>query len=241
MNQTLNTILYSIIAGASTLVGILFVDKFQKKVTQKTVIFVSFAAGVLLAAAFLNILPEALALNKDALLYVLFTILVLYLLEQRIAFHTCHDEHCDFHQSLSTIGILGLSFHSILDGIIIGVGFEASNSLGLIAAFGVLMHEFPEGVSIFSLLTHANYERKKKYLYSVLVALATPFGAILILFFVKEIDANILGILLSIAAGSFIYIGASDLIPETHRKLSPMNTPMVLAGAAIIYLANLLI
>ena len=239
--QTLNTIIYSTIAGAATIVGILFVDKFQRKVTQKTIVFVSFAAGVLLSAAFLNILPEALDLNADALIYVLITILFLYLLEQRIAFHTCHDEQCDFHQSISVMGIFGLGFHSLLDGIIIGVGFEASNTLGLITTFGVLMHEFPEGVSIFSLLTHANYERRKKYFYSFLVALATPVGAILTLFFVKEIDFSILGILLSIAAGSFIYIGASDLIPETHRKLNPMNTPMVIAGAAIIYLANLFI
>lgn len=239
MDQALNTIIYSTIAGVSTFLGILLAFKFRKKIISKNILFVSFAAGILLTAAFINIIPEAIELNPGSLMYVLLAIIFLYTLEQRLTFHTCHDEKCDAHYHKGLIGTLGIGFHSLLDGLIIGVGFQAGHTVGLIATFGVLMHEIPEGISIFSILLHSGYEKKKALLNSAYVALATPLGAILALLFLSNIDSNILGILLALAAGSFIYIGASDLLPETHRKLSNFSVPLVFTGALVIYLANL--
>jgi len=216
--------------------------KFQNKMKSKIILFVSFAAGVLLGAAFINIIPEAIHFNPDALTYVLVSILFLYIIEQRISFHTCHDEECEGHSNQKGIfWSSGLGFHSLLDGIIIGAGFEASYSIGIIATLGILMHKFPAGISLFSMLLHDGYKKSKALTYSIYVALATPLGAIISLLFLKNINQNVLGIFLAIAGGTFIYIGATDLIPETHKKLNNLNVPFVLLGAFIIYLAHYII
>ena len=85
---------------------------------------------------------------------------------------------------------------------------------------------------------HAGFERPRAVIYSVAVASATPFGAIAGYLFLRNIQADVLGALLGIAAGSFLYIAASDLLPETHRRASPYILPLVASGAAAMFLVG---
>ncbi|MCL5093956.1 MAG: ZIP family metal transporter [Patescibacteria group bacterium] len=220
----------------STMLGSLLVFKFDLKIRDKMVFFISFATGILLTTAFLDVLPEALELNKNALFYALISILALYILEQRIAIHTCHDEECETHYSKETISIFGLGLHSLLDGLVIGAGFSASFSLGLLASLGVIFHKIPEGISIYSIFTHIGNDTKKAIKYAFLIAVITPLGAVLSLIFLRELNPSYIGIALAFAAGSLIYIGATDLIPETHEKFHKLNSIFVLLGVGIIYL-----
>lgn len=239
--QTLNIILYSAIAGISTLLGSFLVIKYEAWTKKNMIFLISLATGILLATAFLDILPESLELNENALVFALISILLLYVLEQRIIIHSCHNEECSHKDAKGAISILGLSLHSLIDGLIIGAGFSFSNSLGMITSFGVIMHEIPEGISIYSILTYNKFKKNTALAYSTLVAVATPIGAIVSTMLFKNISPEQLGIWMAFAAGSIIYIGASDLIPETHEKANQLNVLFVLLGAGIIFFATKII
>ncbi|PIZ00733.1 hypothetical protein COY62_01230 [bacterium (Candidatus Howlettbacteria) CG_4_10_14_0_8_um_filter_40_9] len=239
--QTLNIILYSTIAGISTLLGSYLVIKYETWTKKNMIFLISLATGILLATAFLDILPESLELNENALVFALISILLLYVLEQRIIIHSCHNEECNQKDAKGTISIMGLSLHSLIDGLIIGAGFSFSNSLGMITSFGVIMHEIPEGISIYSILSYNGFKQKTALAYSSLVAVATPFGAVASTILFKNISSEALGVWLAFAAGSIIYIGASDLIPETHEKANQLNVLFVLLGAGIIFYATKII
>jgi ZIP family zinc transporter/zinc and cadmium transporter len=122
----------------------------------------------------------------------------------------------------------------LVDGVIIGVGFELDPKLGLITALGVISHELPEGVTTFSLLINS-IKRKTALRLSMAVALATPLGALMSLTFIGSLPKEVIGLLLAVAGGSFLYIGASDLIPETHGEKGFVNAGFLLLGVVILY------
>ncbi len=243
-----NATLYSSFAGLATLVGVYLVLKREAWSRRGSIYLVSFASGSLLSAALLDILPESLELNENASLYVLLSFLAFYILEQNVVMHASHEnvECCpgdERHRrhSLGMISFLGIGFHSLLDGVIIGAGFLDNPATGLIATIGVIGHELPEGLSIMGVLFHAGFPRRRALIYSAIVALATPVGTVLSYKLLRNVGIDFLGTLLGVAAGSFLYIAASDLIPETRRESSPYNVPLVIGGMLALFILKLLL
>ena len=230
-------IIYGGLAGFATILGILLILYKRDLAKKYSVYLVSFAAGVLLGASFFDLIPEAIEHNPQSLMLVLGGIMIFYFLEHFIVVHICKEEDCKKHR-FGIMTIVGLGLHSLIDGVAIGVGFGISSSLGLITALAVISHEIPEGIIASSLLLSSNFERKKGILYSTLVAVATPIGAILTFFFVGSFSESVLGMLLAMTAGSFIYIAAADLIPETHEKSSRKAGIMILVGIAFLYFVS---
>ena len=230
--------LYSTFAGLATLLGVFFILKKESWAKRNSFYLISFSAGVILTIGFLHLLPEAIENTRYAFHTILFTILGFYTLEHVMVIHHCNEEDCDVH-TLSSVAVAGMIFHSLLDGFIIGVSFEASAKIGIVAAFGVLLHKIPVGLSVTSMLLHDNIERAKVLRFGILIALATPVGAILSFFITRQMPPQALGILLAISAGSFVYLGASDLLPETHKKQHKSNILMVFLGVGIILVAGL--
>ena len=230
-----NVIIYSFLAGLATIFGIYLVRRFENLVKKNIVFLISFAIGVLLSTAFFHLLPESIDLTPQKWFYwTLGVIIFLYLIEHSIIIHSCREEKCEIH-TLGTISLLGLGFHSLVDGIIIGAGFGISFTLGLLTSLAVIFHETAEGTFTYTLLIQDNVSRDKALLYSFLVALATPFGAISTFLILEKISPEALGALLAIASGSFIYIGASDLIPETHKKFNFLNIFLVILGIFFVF------
>ncbi|MFC1957931.1 ZIP family metal transporter, partial [Chloroflexota bacterium] len=128
----------------------------------------------------------------------------------------------------------GLFLHSLIDGFIIAVGFEVSLELGLFAATGVILHELPEGITSFTLIMRSMRKRTALIL-SVAVALATPVGAAIALGPLSGMSESALGAMMAVAGGSFLYIAASDLIPETHEKNVLQNVISLLTGVGLLY------
>jgi zinc and cadmium transporter len=122
----------------------------------------------------------------------------------------------------------------LVDGIIIGVGFEIDPKLGALTSLGVISHELPEGVTTFSLLI-SSIARKTALKLSIAVALATPLGALISLAFIDGLSEAMVGILLAMAGGSFLYIGGSDLVPETHEKKGFQNAGFLLLGVLFLF------
>ncbi len=237
--QLFNTLLYSLIAGLATLAGVYLLFLKEGWAENHAIYFLSFSAGTILTVAFTHMLPEALALNTSSLAIALFTIIGFYIVEHTIAIHTCVEDHCVRHH-MGFPAFVGISLHSLIDGIVIGVGFEADFSIGLIAALAVLLHKLPVGITVTALLTHAGFSKSKTVALGWVVAAATAVGAVGSYLFVRDVSKESLGMLLAFSAGSFIYIGASDLLPETHKNISKANILLVLVGVVLVYIVSYL-
>jgi zinc and cadmium transporter len=238
MGVAFNIILYSAIAGLSTLLGIALVIINEERVVRYSHYVNSFAAGLILGVAFFHLFPESLELSQNALLYIFLGFLVFYLLESLMVLHSGSEIHFKGKRNPKhTKGMVmfsGLFFHSLLDGIIIGVGFEIDPKVGLLTSLGIIMHEVPEGVTSFSLLI-ASITRNTALKMSIAVALATPLGALISLAFIGGLSESTVGLLLAMAGGSFLYIGASDLIPETHEEKGVANAAFLLFGILFLF------
>ena len=231
--QTINVLAFSVIAGIATLIGVILVFYKEKWSRANSMYLISFAAGIMLATAFVHIIPESLELNeKGAAIAILAGILMFYLLQTFMMFHSHEEEH-QIHQ-IGILSLIGLTFHSLLDGVAIVAGFEASSQIGVLTTLAVLLHELPEGVMTTGILLHSGMKRRKILVYSILVAVATPIGAIISHFVLSGISEGIIGILLALAGGSFIYVAAVELIPETQKELKLPNVASLIAGVLFI-------
>jgi zinc and cadmium transporter len=236
----LNTIFFSLIAGLATIAGILVLLWQKDWVRKNSVYIISFAAGVLIAVAFFDLLPESIELYSSAMAAALVSFVIFYLIEFAIQLKNCKRESIedggghDHTHPLGWLSFIGIGFHSLVDGLAIALGFEISPELGLVTTLSVILHELPEGITIMSILLHYGASKKSAFWRSVAVALATPTAAIVTLLFIKDLPSEILGLLLAVAAGSFIYVAAADLIPETHRRVKWGNFVALGLGIALI-------
>jgi len=177
-------------------------------------IFVAFAAGTMLADAFLHLLPESLSLGENLFIYVLLGILLFFSLEKFLYWRHCHDNTCKVHP-VTYLNLIGDGIHNFIDGMIIAASFMGSMQLGVTTTLAVAMHEIPQELGDFSVLIHGGLEAKKALLYNFLSALTAVAGALFVYFFISF--ASFGEYLLPFAAGGFIYIASSDLIPELHK------------------------
>jgi len=236
-----NSLIYASIAGAATLLGILVVMWKRDSAIKYSHYINSFAAGALITIALTHLVPESIELAGNALLGVLLSFIAFYLLETVLVIHSGSEIHYAGEERPTKAPVLfsGLFLHSLIDGVIIVAGFEVSTELGLFAATGVILHELPEGVTSFALLLRS-MSRKRALGLSLAVALATPFGALIALGPLSTITEAGLGMMMAVAAGSFLYVAASDLIPETHEKNAVANAVFLLIGAGFLYFLSTL-
>ncbi|MFW9990481.1 MAG: ZIP family metal transporter [Candidatus Odinarchaeota archaeon] len=245
--QEIPILFYSTIAGLSTLVGIWLMEKKQQWAVNNSHFVNSFAAGLILSLAFFHLVPEAGELAGITAFQAIFAgFFAFFLLENVFVLHSGAEIHyCMDQDDLTTskhlerkglMAFSGLAFHSLVDGIVIGVGFEVDPVVGLLAAVAVISHEIPEGVTSFALMRMSGMELNTSRYLSVVVALATPAGAVISLLFLQSLNDSTIGVLLGLAAGTFVYVAASDLIPETHEKDNIKNLLAFLVGALLILL-----
>jgi ZIP family zinc transporter/zinc and cadmium transporter len=236
-----NALLYSSLAGFCSFLGAALIFRMRERVKPAMPLVISFAAGTLLAVAFMDLLPEALELASPRVLpYALASFIVFYFLENVLHYHSHHHtdhDHLEHHHPVGLIAFAGMSFHSLIDGIIIGVGFEVSPTLGLVTTLGLLAHEVPQGVAVASILLHARYTAARTLALSTLVALATPVAAIATVLLTHDLPRPVVGDMLGVAAGTFLYVAASDLIPESHAAKHGFTGVMLVLGVAVVALA----
>jgi zinc transporter ZupT len=195
----------------------------------------------MLSTAFMHLLPEAAEAADGAVFpWALAGFAAFYVIENFVMFHPCVDEHCELHR-LGIISFIGLFVHSLLDGVAIAVGFAVGHGVGFFTAVSVILHELPEGISISGILTHAGMPRKKIWALSSLVALATPAGAIIFQWAAPEFGEYALAVLLSLTAGSFVYVAATDLIPAAHKKNNRLITLAFFAGAFLVAVGGMML
>ncbi len=205
------------IVSLMSLTGILFISLKKKILDKILLILVAFASGALLGGAFLHLLPEAYEECACQLVFVmvLFGILFFFLMEKLLYWRHCHEGKCDVH-AFTYLNLIGDGFHNFIDGLIIAAGFLASIPLGITTTLAILFHEIPQEIGDFGVLIYGGFSKKKALLFNFLSALIAVLGAI-VGYFLSSLIQNITPYLLAFAAGGFIYIASSDLIPELHK------------------------
>lgn len=200
---------------------------------------ISYAVGTLLGVALLALLPEALLTLPPAAAMgtLLGGVLAFFLLEKLVLWRHCHDgQECEVHtSSAASLVIVGDAFHAFVDGALIAAAVVTSIPLGATTALAVAAHEIPQEVGDFAILLRAGYSRTRAVTLNILSALGGLLGAILMLLASQSLP-NALPYVLSFAAGCFLYVAMSDLIPDLHRgglQEGPTKQ-LLLIGAGIL-------
>ena len=205
-----------------SLVSILGILIFLKKKTLNKILFylVSFAAGTLLGAAFLDLLPEALeqGFKETVPIFILIGILSFFVLEKFLHWHHHHagHEHEEVH-GFTYLNIFGDAIHNFLDGVVIAISFLNSTALGIVATIAIIAHEIPQEIADFSILIYGGFSKIKALVYNFLTALTAVIGALTAYFYSGAIESSTT-FLTSFAVGGFVYIASTDLIPEIHKE-----------------------
>ena len=209
------------------------------RLRDKLHLILGFSAGAVVAVAFFDLLPEALELaggayTVDTIITIVAVGFFIYLfLDRLLSLHTHSD---DPHAHASDSGAATLSLHSFLDGVGIGLAFHVSPEVGAILAAAVLAHDFSDGINTVNYILKGGHTRSYALKWLAVDAIAPVLGIIATLF--VSIPETSLGLLLALFSGFFLYIGASDLIPESHHAHPVrLTTIMTLIGASVLYLA----
>jgi zinc transporter ZupT len=240
-NKFVAVMLASFLACAVTTIGIFVIARFEDWGRRNTVYFMSFAAGVLVSVSFIHLIPRSFQMHTQAPIFLLGGFLSLYLFNRFVQLYVCGD-YAQESYPLGIVPMVGIGFHSFVDGVIYSVTFNVSIFTGLLAAIGMILHEFPEGIVTFLLLERGGFDSKQAALLAFLAAaVSTPLGTLISYPFVAAVERSTLGALLAISAGALVYVGASHLLPAVEKENERYSLIALLAGviiAAIIVTAN---
>lgn len=240
MNPILLALFASGLISLVSLLGILFIKIKKNRLKGELLTLVGIATGALLGDAFLHLIPESMAIinSEKTGLMIITGMLIFFSLEKILKWRHCHDIDCDQNKELVWISLLADSIHNLIDGLIIGSSFMISIPIGISTSLAVFMHEIPQEIGDFAILIHGGFSAKKAALMNLGSAFLSVLG-VLVIWLISDIG-KIQGELMAITAGGFIYLAASDLIPELHRhenkiKQSLWQMISVLIGLGIMY------
>jgi len=225
----------SSLAALVTSAGIYVIRHFERWGRQHSIYFICFAAGVLISVSFLHIIPKAFSMNENAGIYLFAGYLGLYLFNRFISAFVC-DKRSDEHYEIGLVPMFGIGLHSFIDGFIYSITFTVSVFTGLLAATGMVLHEFPEGIITYLLLIRAGFsERMSFFLAFLAAALTTPVGMLVSYPFISQINKPLLGALLAFSAGALVYVGATHLLPQAEREHKKYSIIALCAGILVAF------
>jgi len=238
-------VLFSVLGSIGVVAGSALLLFFPESIRKGLIpSLVSYAAGTLLGAAFLGMIPAGLKQVPAVPVMgtVLAGIVLFFVLEKLVLWRHCHDSDRELHGRAGPLILIGDAFHNFVDGVVIAAAFLTSIPLGITASLAVIAHEIPQEVGDFAILLDSGYGRTKALLLNGLSAAATLPGAVIAYFWIGG-AREIVPYLLALSAASFIYIATADLIPSLHRQatiLAPLRQLLLLlAGIGTIALFHL--
>lgn len=204
---------------------------------------IPFAAGVMLAVSLLDVLPEAIEESGAGfVLKVVLVVMVTAFFFEQFLLHLHHhkEHHRTVLKSSLPLVVAGDTIHNFIDGLAIAAAYLVEPSLGILVAVATFLHEVPHELGDFGLMLAAGWAKTKVIMVNLASALATYLGAFTVLVFAQTFELN-LGLLLGIAGGLFLYIGASDLLPEVHEEHrdNPWHQALLfVAGVFLVWLVT---
>ncbi len=222
------SILLALLAGLSDLISGL-VPFYYKLEESHTRYIIAFAAGTMLGAVFFEMLPE---LRPEDSIYIGVGFFFFYLLERLTMIHSCGEYECtsEVHR-IGWLPVLGMASDNIIDGVGIAIAYTINPITGVVVALSVIVHEIPQGLTTTVLLQRSG-QGKRTILFALAVeAVLYPIGASLAFFIPSGLNTAIL----AIVTGDFLYISASDLLPDAHKKFNIKVIFAVIIGAISIF------
>lgn len=228
--ELLDVILATVIISSGSFVGVLALALNQKFLSKILLSLVSLSAGTMLAAAFLHLLPEAIEELGTTLPFqlTLASFIGFFILERFLHWRHCHDKDHLAKHTMGTMNLIADAIHNFLDGVLIAASFASGTGLGIVATLAIAMHEIPQEIGDFGVLLHSGFSRKRALLYNVLVSMTAVLGGILG-YVATHTITEFAHYLIPVAAGGFIYISATDLIPELKGETSTKRTISMIA------------
>jgi zinc and cadmium transporter len=233
-------ILAIIIGSVISLTGGALLLRFKKRREAALLLTMPFGAGALLAAAFFDLLPESFDLSdsRAMLLYCLGGFIFFFVLERCASWFHHHHEHDGHAQNARQrwLIVLGDMTHNAIDGVAIGAAFLVSIPTGVITTLAVSAHEIPKELGTFALLLQRGWKDKTVVIANVATAFATIATASVVFLIGTDID-EFVAPLLAITAGFFIYVAASDIIPDIHeqpQKVGTIQAVMLVVGVILV-------
>ncbi|WP_068805982.1 ZIP family metal transporter [Thauera phenolivorans] len=224
----------SVLAAIVTSLGIYTIRRFAAWGQQNMTYFVCFAAGVLISASFLHIIPKSFTMNAAAPAWLLSGFLGLHLFNRFVTAFVCERSPERRDYVIGLIPMLGIGFHSFIDGFIYSIAFNVSILTGSLATLGMVLHEFPEGIITYLLLLNAGFgERKALLLAAFAAAGTTPLGMLSSYPLVSQVGTERLGALLALSAGALVYVGATHLLPRAEREAKRFSL-VALGGGVLV-------
>lgn len=215
-----NIIFFTFLATILSLFLVSLLLLHKKLIHSVAIYLVSFAAGALLATGFLDTFPEAVKETPQAFLWVTLSFTLFFFIE-RLFLSVHHHEDEDNKESLripTSFLIFGDGLHNFIDGVSIAGSFLVSRELGIITALAVFVHEIPHELGDFGILLHKGWGRSKVLWFNIATGAVALLGALLAYYVGSKLE-HITPILLSLTTGNFIYLSATDLLPEIHHRV----------------------
>jgi len=201
-------------------IGVLFVGQKEAFVGRILMALVGFASGSMIGAAFFNLIPETMEGTEQTgqVIWpqlVVTGIVFFFIMEKFLYWRHCHDGKCEVHM-FAYLNLIGDGLHNFVDGMAIAASFLFSSALGFATTLAVVFHEIPQELGDFGVLLYGGFGKKKALTYNFMSAL-TAVGGALTIYFLAFYVRGLERFLIPFAAGGFIYIAATDLMPELHR------------------------
>ncbi len=231
-----------------SLVGILTLWVNDKTLRKILLYLVSFSAGSLFGDAFIHLIPEAIETNASTInvsLLILSGIFVSFIVERFLQWRHCHIPTSSEHpHSFAYMNFFGDAIHNLIDGVIIGGSFVVSTPLGIATTLAVIFHEIPQELGDFGVLVYGGFKKTKALWFNFLTALTAIAGALISLT-IGSTMVDFIPLILPFAAGNFIYIAGSDLIPELRKdtpepKKSTLQMISLILGVLVMLLLLLI-
>jgi len=237
-----------ILISAVSLMGVLVLWLKDKQLERILLYLVSFSVGGLFGDAFIHLIPEAIeegGFGMSVSLLILLGILFSFVVEKFLQWRHCHIPTSSEHpHSFAYMNLFGDAVHNLIDGLIVGGSYLVSIPIGISTTLAVIFHEIPQELGDFGVLIHGGFNKKKAVWFNLLTALTAILGAV-IAFVAGTTLEGFIPLLIPFAAGNFIYIAGSDLIPELRKdepdlKKATLQVISIILGVAVMLLILLL-
>ena len=232
MSELLWILLATFIVSLISFIGAAALVLSEKLLKKILLALVGFAAGALIGGAFLHLLPESIGKSAagdlgNIFLTVILGFILFFVLEKLLWRH-CHERTCPIHV-LAYLNLFGDGVHNFIDGLVMAASFVVSIPLGLITTLAIAAHEIPQELGDFGVLVYGGFKPRKALLLNFVTALTAIAGGISRYYLFPYVGGTMI-YLLPFAAGGFLYIAASDLVPELHKETSTAKTVMSFAS-----------
>jgi len=244
MSIFLNIIVASFLITLAVLAAVIFLYIKKELLSKILLSLVALSAGTLMGGAFLHLLPSASEQMDINILYVIVLLgfIFFFFMEKLLFWRHCHDENCKIH-TFGYMNLFGDALHNFIDGLIIASSFLIDYKLGMATTAAIALHEIPQEIGDFGVLIMAGFNKRKAFIMNYLVALTVIVGGV-VGYFISFWLESLIPYLLPFAAGGFIYIAASDLMPEIRKepnvKKSIISFFVFIIGIALMFLVKLI-